>query len=267
MKERIKVVVGEILCRLMPEKHQRLRKNFTIPSAAGDTHYGLSERLMRAFILQRELEKKSSTEEIHQDFWREQQPSQWYEETADRFESTHQPIIFPIAQTVLPWLERKSISRVVEFGCGNGTWLAHLKKHWPADKYIGVDISETQIDQCRDAYPDIQFSADDILAWMEANGADRSIYLTNCGVLEYLSQTSVASLYQMVAQTDNNLLFLVEPLADDYDLQEEFDSRIYGVEHSYAHNHPWLLERAGFQVIQLEELNILNTRMVVILAG
>jgi len=170
MKERLKVNIGRILCWLMPKKHNQLRRNFTIPSAAGDKSYRLTARLMRSAILEKALEKNNGTESIHQDFWREQQPSQWYEQTADRFVSTHQPVIFPIAESIIPLLQEKGIKKVVEFGCGNGTWLAHLKDHWPIDEFIGVDISEQQIQQCRESYPDIQFIASDIINWMEGFG-------------------------------------------------------------------------------------------------
>lgn len=266
MKERVKVLLGYFLCLLMPGKKSDLLQQFTIPAVTEASPYGLAARLMRSYILQQQLAESNGTENVHREFWREQKPSQWYEKTADRFESTHQPVIFPLAKTVQPWLEKKQINSVVEFGCGNGAWLAHLKKHWRIDEFIGVDISENQINQCREIYPDIQFNAQDILAWMKANASDHTIYHTNCGVLEYLSQASVESLFGMVSSGENNLLFLVEPLADDYDLELEFDSRIYGLEHSYAHNHPWLLKQAGFRVIMLEELNILNTRMLAILA-
>jgi len=84
--------------------------------------------------------------------------------------------------------------------------------------------------------------------------------------LEYLSQASVENLFQLIANSGNNLLFLIEPLAEDYHLESETDSRIYGIEHSYAHNHPHLLKRSGFQILQYEEVNILNTRMQIIVA-
>jgi len=266
MKELVKALIGRILCRLMPEKHEYLRRNFTIPSVVGDNDYGVFERLMRSAILKQAWQEKNGTESIHQNFWRDQRPSQWYDQTADRFESIHEPIIFPFAELVTPLLRKKAIEQVVEFGCGNGAWMAHLKNHWPIEKFMGIDISKEQIELCRQNFPYMQFSASEILTWMETNSGDSTAYLTNCGVLEYLSQASVERLFELIASGGNNLLFLVEPLANDYDLATETDSRIYGVEYSYSHNYLFLLKRAGFEIFKQKEINILNTRMLIIIA-
>ena len=48
-------------------------------------------------------------------------------------------------------------SRVLEVGCGKGAGTRELRAHWPQAEITAIDISETQIETCRQNCPDASF--------------------------------------------------------------------------------------------------------------
>lgn len=54
------------------------------------------------------------------------------------------------AEIINEFIEKNSINKVIEFGCGDGNQLGMLK----VAKYIGVDVSQTAISICRDKFFD-----------------------------------------------------------------------------------------------------------------
>ncbi|MEI6127591.1 MAG: class I SAM-dependent methyltransferase [Pseudomonadota bacterium] len=55
-------------------------------------------------------------------------------------------IYFPLAIDIIA---KRGFKKVLDFGCGDGTFLRHLCQHNPACKGYGIDISEAAIDEGR----------------------------------------------------------------------------------------------------------------------
>lgn len=263
--------LGKLFSVIFPEKRSRIENAFTIPSLTQSSHDGFVDRCIRKYVLHSQLAVNGSanTESLHQKFWQAQKPEQWFEQTADRLESIHKPIIEPHIHKIIPELDALKIKTVVELGCGNGAWLAHLKTVLTEqEEFIGIDISSKQIEQNQGQYPEITFHASDLLQWVKNNPKDHVVYVTNCGVLEYLSQSSVESLYKLIYQQGKNqLLFLVEPVAETMNLEQPQDSVLFGNEFSHSHHHPHLLIQAGFNILSQEFMDIDGYRLLVISAS
>jgi len=263
--------LGKFFSVIFPDKKCRIENSFTIPSITDPSDGGIVDRCIRKHVLHSQISAygSSNTEYLHQKFWQTQKPEQWFDQTADRLESIHKPIIEPHILSIIPDLKALDINTVVELGCGNGEWLAHLKTLFTQqEKFIGIDISLEQIQQNLIKYPEIDFYAGDLLEWVNNNPMDHVLFLTNCGVLEYLSQVSVESLYTLIHQKGKNtLLFLVEPVAETMNLEQPQDSFLFGNEFSHSHHHPHLLVQAGFNILYQESIVVEGYRLLVISAS
>jgi hypothetical protein len=94
-----------------------------------------------------------------------------------------------------------------------------------------------------------------------------TIFVTQGGVLEYLSQQSLCGVFEtIVGRAPNALLFLIEPLADDFDLSTQCESLPVGGEFSYSHNYPALMQAAGIAIDFQDERRRLKHRMLGVLA-
>lgn len=75
------------------------------------------------------------------------------------------------------------------------------------------------------------------------------------GVFEYFPRATLQSLFGSIAEQQSPaVVALIEPIAADYDLEKERESRPYGSEHSLGHNYPLLLREAGFVIRYQEQL-------------
>jgi hypothetical protein len=59
---------------------------------------------------------------------------------------------------------------------------------------------------------------------------------------------------------------LTEPVYRDYDLATETESRPSGPEFSFSHNHPHLLRRAGWEVVEVTETETAGMRFLSVCA-
>ncbi len=263
-------LLGKFFSVLFPDKKRQLENSFTISTFGQSSCESFVDRCIRRSILDTQLASNGSTntELLHQKFWQHQKPEQWFDQTADRLESIHKPIIEPHLHKTLPELQALKIKTVVELGCGNGAWLAHLKTVLTEqEKFVGIDISSEQIEQNQKRYPELDFHSSDLLGWVKSNPMDHVLYLTNCGVLEYLSQSSVESLYKCIqARGKNQSLFLVEPVDVTMDLELPQDSILFGDEHSHSHHHTHLLTKAGFRIFYQKSIEVEGYRLLVIAA-
>jgi len=57
-------------------------------------------------------------------------------------------------------LSAYNFSRILDVGCGKGTFTHLLKKH--NNQVVGIDVSETAIRKARESFPDIDFRCGDI---------------------------------------------------------------------------------------------------------
>lgn len=267
----IKYFLGKLLSILFPAKTANLLENFTIPqdwNGRGLDH--TINKLIRYYLRyrakQQEVESPGKLEEIHRNFWA--QTDSYFDETQDRAAEVFIPNYADLVQQLIPLLTEKHIHTVCEFGTGDGQWLNYLSQQWTAvTHFIGIDISAHQIEINKAQFPHITFYHADLVEWMGKNATDQTLYHTNGGVLEYLSEESVRKLINIIGQTTKgSLVLLNEPLYGDFDINTDKASKVSGAEFSYSHNHPHLLKTAGAQILHQEEKDLMGHRMLTVLA-
>lgn len=165
-------------------------------------------------------------------------------------------------------------ARLCEIGCGSGLVLNDLRATLRGvSSFLGLDLSPTQVARNRTRFgdsaggPSLTFAAGDATAWIPAHAEPGWVYLTNAGVLEYLTEPQVAELFAHVAHRLRPAVFaLVEPIAPDHDVARELRSRPFGAERTFSHSYLHLLERAGWRVTWSDVRAIEGTRMHYVVA-
>ena len=77
-------------------------------------------------------------------------------EDVEGFDSWHERDVRPIRKTIpLVLLNQYNFNRILEIGCGKGTFTQFLKKI--NNQVIALDISKTAISKAEKSYPDITF--------------------------------------------------------------------------------------------------------------
>lgn len=264
----IKYFLGWGLSLIFPAQKARLYENFTIPLDGSDSRF--SDKLIRFYLRQRAKQEEQTDpgqlEAIHRNFWAK--TDAYFDVTDNRAEDVFIPTYADVVQSLIPVLAEKQIDTVCEFGTGDGKWLNYLSQQWTAvSHFIGIDISANQIERNRQQYPQLTFYHADLVAWAEQNAAPRTLYLTNGGVLEYLSEESVRRLLAIIrSQASGSLVLLNEPLYGDFDIETDKSSQVLGQEYSYSHNYVHLLRTAGAQILRYEERSVMDYRLLLVLA-
>jgi hypothetical protein len=267
----VKYLVGSVLAKLFPKKVDEIRNNFTIPNYFWDhLNAPIVDRLIRFYFAYKTKKQECKTsgelETIHRNFW--SKADIYYSNTKNRTETVHIPAYKDIVQGLTPLLADKNIQTVCEFGAGDGKWLNYLSQQWTDVKeFIGIDISEHQIEENNRTYRQHTFIRSDLIEWAETNATHNTLYHTCGGVLEYLSEDSVKRLIKtLVNQAKGSMIFFIEPLYGNYDINKDLNSEIIGQEYSYTHNYVHLLKTAGIKIINHEEREAMGGRMLIVLA-
>ncbi len=258
---------GQLLAALLPGRRQRHEAHFTMPTS-GEPDPALVDRLIHDYVGRCNARHPARLEQLHRRFWERQTPQDWYELGPARHKTRHVPIFGPLVSALGAPLRSRQIETVVEFGCGDGRWLAWLHAQWPSIKrFQGVDLSARQIDTNRARYPDLDFETMDLVSWARAHARPRSLFLTQCGVLEYLSQASVDTLLATLARrAPDSMLCLVEPIADEFSLDvPDAPSEPHGNRFAWSHHYPARLRQAGLEILDLQFRRMDGYRMMVLL--
>ncbi len=264
----LKYLCGATLARIAPKRAQAVREAFTLPNFDARLNKGLADRLLRYYIGEKAGRHPDGLEALHKAFWRRQGARGWHGATADRFHSQSLPLFSDLAQRCAPMIETLRIERVCELGAGDGQWLDYLASIWKGpSEMVGVDIACEQIQANRVRYPDLSFECDDLVRWIERNARPHSLYATHCGVLEYVTQTTLQGILRTIAaRSPRSLVFLIEPVAEGFDLDRQRESVLQAAEMSYSHNYPLLLQEAGMSLEHREEQDFMGYRMLAVLA-
>lgn len=264
----IKSVAGAVLANLFPQKAVQVGQGFTMPYFGAEPDSGIIGRLIRAHIGRQGARDQQKLEELHKNFWRSQSSKGWFGSTSQRLHSVYVPTFGPLMEQVHAELIANRIENVVEFGTGNGDWLAWLKSTWSFPKqFLGIDLAEDQIRENHQRHAKLDFVASDLTEWVSANESHRTLFLTHCGVLEYLSESTLKKLFQAIRSSHReSMVLFVEPISPDFDLDAEQHSRLHGNEFSFSHNYPSLLSQANFNVLFTVEHEVEGHRMLCTLA-
>lgn len=268
MRDYLKYWAGAVLATCFPHRYERVCANFTLPFFA-ESRWQTGDHWIRHFVGQQRRRQPTQLEQLHKNFWQQQGPGGWHSATANRLEEHYIPTFGPLIQQLTALIDRHEIQSVVEFGTGTGDWLAYLRSQWSTPKkFLGLDLAAAQIAKNRQRHPTLDFAAADLVEWIEHHDSARTLFLTHCGVFEYLSEPTLRSvLATLNCNNRDSLLLLIEPVAEDFDLESEQSSRALGNEFSYSHNYPNCLRQAGWQVHQNNEQRLEGFRMLSFVAG
>ena len=267
--DNLKYLAGHILSWLMPGRARVIRKAFTLPYFDPQVRNGPLERLIRFYIARVSSPDPIRLETLHREFWRRQGMNGWHGSTMDRLEEIYHPSFSDLVQRCAPEISALNIERVVEFGTGNGDWLKYLSQHWQRpSSFLGIDIAEQQITTNQSRHPDLVFECADLTHWVEEHAIGHTIFVTQGGVLEYVSECSLRRFFESISRCcPSSLLFLIEPLAMDHNLDSDRESQVHGQEYSYSHNYPYQLGRAGLSLLYQEERTMSDHRWLAVLAA
>lgn len=206
----------------------------------------------------------------HARFWRSANDGAWYQRTAHRFESwflrEHGEFIEAVVRAVAGdprWVH------FWEIGTGDGRVLEYFAGRLPGvGDFTGIDLNEARIARNRSARSGrLRFVCADAAAFVREHGQPGSVLLTNAGVFEYFAPAVLAELFAHVGERlAPGGLALIEPLADDMDLDRESASRPFGAERSFSHNYPRLLADAGFEIVHRREKRVKGHRFIELVA-
>lgn len=187
-------------------------------------------------------------------YWTSHRGDAFYDAYPDRFERWFLGEHFAIVEELERILRRRSeIRTLVELGCGDGRVLAYLADRFSSlESFTGLDINPGIIRRNRRVHadrPGLRFECSDLTPWLNENLGPGSLVFSYGGVLEYLPESELRSLFATIRSSASpSVLALVEPIAPDFDPERETRSRPYGPESSLSHPHRHFLEEAGWEI-------------------
>lgn len=217
------------------------------------------ERLIRNDRQQQAIEEgeHETLQKFLIDYWNSPFSEEFFSTFSHRFEDLflryHTGIVTELAAQLATLPEGQEV-RLVEVGCGDGKVLNHLTKELPhLNKLTGLDLSADENAKCRERYPDegkMDFTAEDIFDWLEANRDTALVLFSNGGVLEYFTRKQLAKLFTLVrSRPFPTWIGLTETLAIDHSLDMEPATFPYGQELAFSRNYSALLTESGLQEI------------------
>ena len=251
LNRRAKAMAGNLLKVLRPALAKQVdEKPF-------DPEWGSAGKLIRNAHLLNAVERRDheTLRRYFTHYWSSATSVEFYDGFAHRFEDLflrHHSVIARHLADLLHRLGEGPI-RLVEVGSGDGRVLEWLSRELPGIATLhGVDLNEREIEKCRERHRDstrLHFHAGDLLGWLRANPAPRTILVTNGGVFEYLLEDELRNLFAELRESCSPCMVAVtESIADDHDLVGEPSSLPYGHEFAFSHNYPAILRGTGFEI-------------------
>lgn len=160
------------------------------------------------------------------------------------------------------------MNALIDLGCGNGKTLAEIDDQLGGVPFaMGVDICDPAIAAAKAEFadrPTLEFHCAEGKAFLAEWSKPGTLLLTNAGVLEYWHRKDIAELLGALAAARGTAVFLIEPLAPDYDLKRDTRSVIFGKEQTFSHNYRNLLTEAGFTITHCHEMQAGKFRNILI---
>ena len=271
IKNRIKGAVGFILGIFFHDKTESIKeKYFTIrPKHLTKIDEFIIEGLRWKAMFSKQDEV---IDDIHKNFWQHESAISFHAKHSDLFEKIYLKYFQDIVIFLTNHTQKNpaNYTQLIEIGTGSGQVLHHLSQNLKTiDRFIGLDLSPEQTARNLIHYKDtpLSFIGTDAYEWILSEGKKNTIFLTHNGVLEYFSNKKLAHLFSQIANHLSPTLFaIIEPIAQDFDLNTVFQSQPFGNEFSFSHNYPHLFEKAGWQIIFIKEVYFESSRILMLVA-
>ena len=267
---RLKDALARAVVRVAPSIRERVPPERAHPLAAPRS---FAERLMARALHGAAARRRDdhALEGVHEAYWRSGEGAQWHEDVGDRLSTIFGPRCTEMLDRVVEVARRPDIVHLCEIGTGRGAALSYLAERAPGLRtYVGLDLSEARIERSREAHraEPLRFEAARGQDWLRERAEPGILVVTFGGVLEYFAPDELAAMFADAATRLRPAAFaLFEPISDDQALDALGSSAPYGVELSFSHPYPAMLQAAGFQVDFLRELRLDGLRMVEVIAS
>lgn len=252
LKRRIKLLIGNALAALMPQRLARLHAEKRYAGLGAIDQWMLSATAYSA--LQRGNQELSS--QILQGFWQSQQAAEWMQGNA-RYRELFLPHHSAIVAPLMAASRAEGCTQLIEIGCGRGDVLRHMAAAMPELASLsGLDLNPRLLGEAARHTADarIRFTAGDARSLIRSQLAPGTVVLTCGGVYEYWSRAKLLEDFRFMASQPRIVVALVEPIGSDHDLARTAASQPYGLEASLSHNYAALLHEAGFSIAYAENL-------------
>jgi len=259
--------IARTVASVLPKRAVRIAND---PSDAD----GLLDRIVKAGLYHRAVAQNDLDHLAwyHRQYWQSEAAQHYFgdDSTADV-----RPLLieeFGLGDQIANFVQSQPdvVQHIVELGCGNGRTLHRLLQLFPhAREYIGLDINSQQNDRNAKRYADtsLQFITAHANDWLPDGAQPNSLFMTSGGVLEYFSESAVATLLQDIATRHApSVVAIIEPVDEHHDLESQPDSFVYGPERSFSHNYPRLFHDAAFDVLYRSEDRASGHRWIALLA-
>ena len=256
MKNRLKRLVkrqlGWGLSRLRPDIVRKIESRLETERMPGS-----ADSLIERLVLEAEIARHMAAHEeevlvrSHKAFWSGDRALVFHGAANDRLERNFFGKHKELLENLQYFLGQGRYERLCEIGCGSGFLTNALMERFPMlTEVVGIDLCAKQAEMNRARYsnPRLHFVAADATAWVPEHARSATIYLTYDGVLEYFTQHELEGMLRSIAGHEPVCFALMEPIAFDYDLETEIQSRLFDSDMSLSHNYPRIFREAGFRV-------------------
>lgn len=266
LSRQLRILIGTFLMRVHPEKVRQ------VDAAPHSKDWGAAGKLIRNGLYYRALRSRDfdTLGRYLAEYWSADANCDFHELFAERFDNH-----FLLRDARLAG-EVEKIARstpcyqlLCEMGCGNGLVLDYYRQHIGGfERYMGLDLSTSQITKNRDHYGDkMEFVAMDAASWISDCRAQGVVFLTNGGVFECLIPGEVRQIIELARDRLAPVAFaIVENIASNHDITIDKESRVYGREFSFSHNYRYLFQAAGYRIRFLHEYTAKGERWINMLA-
>jgi SAM-dependent methyltransferase len=271
-KQALKGCTGYILSILLPKKTNEIKKNhFTIQYQSLST---CDQWIIEGIKWHALITKKTQfISDIHKTFWQNESAVEFHQRNQHRFETISLRYFQDIVLFCKDYVTKNEavFSSIVEIGTGSGQFLQHLSVQIPSiKKLIGIDLSKAQTEQNQARYQDtsLTFIDGDAFQWIHQQSIRNTIFFTHNGVLEYFSEKNLLALFSFIAQNKTPALFaIIEPVAENFDFNQTFESQPFSSDFSFSHNYPHLFKTAGWHLVFQKEVWIENRSRILLLVA
>ena len=245
-KQKLKRSLGKVSSLLF---RKRALANFKNP--ASDEK--LLDRLILSYFRHRSTSENRADflERMHSAFWKGDGGAAFATNCDHRFNDLFLDKQLPDFNRLKKLLSvQPSINRVVEVGTSSGLFMEYLLENLEhINSAVGIDINETQIrkNQFLNKLSNVEYVAADARDWINRNRSGDTVYVSNGGVLEYFTRSSLDQLLQKIGESGRSFFYASEPIAVDHS-SEQLESIPFGEELSFSHNYRDAFESNGFKV-------------------